>query len=223
MQLGLDTDAFEGTRVFRIGPDPREGGMQCCAAMAELLCQMVSVRRTAELCPGSPAAGKNNGISGQVFRPACQKKAGTGTPDPLHGERAAQLDTGAFESKTQDIQNTVGRIGERVDAPAVFGDGQKAETGKKAVNLHRRKGLESRCGKRGVGAEICSGKGVPVREVAAAVAGGKQLAADALLPFQQEHAAPGNLRSCQSGCDSGSTAADDSDNWKGNGHEENLL
>ena len=115
----------------------------------------------------------------------------------------------AVQGEAQHIQHGIGGVGEGIDPPAVFLHGEKAQLVKPVQRRLRRKLLQGGADKVRLLPVVMRRGRAGVGQVAAAVAGGQELAADALLPLQQQHLVLGILRGGQRGENAGGAAADD--------------
>ena len=114
-----------------------------------------------------------------------------------------------LEREAEHVEHAGRLIGERVDLAVRLRDGQKA---KGAEIGERRADVEAR--ERGLGegrgaAVVARDTGAEIGQIAAAVAGGQQLAADATLPLKQRDLICGILRRAERGHHAARPAAND--------------
>ena len=128
----------------------------------------------------------------------------------------AVVPTTGLEGEAQDVHHAVGGIRQGIDPSAELLHRHEAEAAEEVQGRLRRESAEGGQGEVRRLAVVVFGRGAGVGEIAAAVAGGEELAPHALLPLEKGHAARGILRRGERGHHAGGPGADDDDLFHSN-------
>ena len=185
--------------------------MQRRAPVAQTLQQGIPVAHAAGLRPGRAAARNDDAVGGDGLMLRLDDEA---APLPAHGRHGlarTQGDIRPREREAQHVHDAVGRVRERVHAPARLRHGHEPVRGEPVERRRGREGRERRRGKVRLRAVVVFGRGAGVRQVAAAVAGHGELAPHARLPLEEQDLIFRLLGGGQRGHHAGRARADDCD------------
>ena len=175
--------------------------------MAQIFGQAVAIHDTAHLAARTTACGQNDPLGGKSGCFGMNSKALRGFSNAGDYLIRSHIYAGALQSVTQDVQYTAGHVAHGIDAAAAFRHGQKTQGGEVLQSGAYIKLLQSKITEAGP-TVIVGGGYIIISEIAAAIAGGQQLAAHPALPLQQQDAVAA-FRGCQGGHHACRTAADD--------------
>ena len=207
----IGAHALECARIGRLGRQLHERGVQRRAPVTEALQQGVAVAHAAGLRPGDAAARDDDALGGKLPALRLDDEAAPLSAHGRHGVARVQGDVRLRERKAQHVHDAVGRVRERVHAPARLGHGQKTVRGEPVERRCGRKGRECARGKLRLRAVVVFGRGTGVRQVAAAVSGHGELASHARLPLKEQDLIFRGFGGGQRGHHAGRARADDCD------------
>ena len=156
--------------------------------MAQGLEQGVPVADAPQLRPGAAAAGDDDPVGPEGFLPGGDGEAALAPAYRRHRVARPDFHARGFQGEAQHIQHGVGGVGQGIDPPGlVRRGGEQTQVLKQGQGVRRGQGVQRRTHKIRVRPVVMGRPGVPVCQIAPAVAGGQQLPAHPGLPLQQHH------------------------------------
>ena len=214
-QGALHPHALEGPGIVRLRRELHQGGIEPGALVAQGLRQLVAVHDAAELCTRGAAAGEDQLVRVEALIFQLHGEALLFPAQVFHRGGAALLHPGPVQGEAQHVQHGIGGIGQGIDPSPFFLLGQQAQAVEEVQGRLGREGLQGGQGESGVLPVVVFRPGAGIGQVAAAVARCQELAADALLPLQQQHPVILVFRGGEGGQDAGGASADDDDSVHG--------
>ena len=187
-QFRLSLDPFHRTRITVV---PRgklyQRGKQFRSRMSEGLQDPVSVLNTAQFGPRASSAGNDHLFRPESFLFQPDLKSLSVPAHFRHGTGGADLHARPFHCEAENIHHGIGRIGQRIDSPALFRSRDQADPGEHLQRVLHGELSHSLPDKRGIVSVIVFFGSLEIGKVASPVSGAEQLPAHPLLPFQKDH------------------------------------
>ena len=184
---GVRPDALEGADEGGVRLHLDESGIEGRAAVAQGLQKLVAAHAAPQLAPGEAPGAEDDLLRRQGLLRRGDGEAPLRFPEVRDLKARAGGDPGLVQGEAQDIHHAARLVREGVDPAPGLRHREKAQAVEEVQG-----GGDIEAGE-GIGGEIrglavvVGGRELEIRQVAAAVAGGQQLAAHPGLPLQQRH------------------------------------